>query len=553
RQYSSLGALAFLPRSGGDEDDLLPYYLNKYGLIEDRSQLVVGNSLPMLLALRDVRRTALSNQEENILLRGESGVGKGLFARLIHLLHPKRCSYPLETVNAATLTDELFAAELFGVKQGYATDVKYQKGAVARAEGGDLFLDEIQNLVPQARAGILNFLQEHRYHPKGSDNSEKADVRVISATNADLDSWVKTNQFPEALLTRLRSGGMVTIPSLADCHTDLRNISSYLLRRCQLKEVESKVYKVLHTLRTTNLQQYKEALCNLPIYPIQASTSGSYTLLPETLAELMVCQLKPHEIQENLESIFETFQGFQAKNWKALESSIKHSDNVTHLEMTDEAIDKLKSITFAGNMRDLRAMLEKVLNNNDVEYITPSQIEKAKQDLGITSADHMVTPEPMEHDLSLFSVSHALPSVKRQPTTVTNDSSTPSTILELIEILDNFEFDQIDSDGLRDKYDALDEAATRLILRYVAAGLKLSRNHSTREIKVLSAVKLIAGETRKNPPRRSPTGMNQAKTWNTTMAYDLIKRLFGRNPTVEKWAMTDPQLKAAYEKSQEKR
>jgi DNA-binding NtrC family response regulator len=235
-EFSAHGALAFLPRSNDDQgEELLRIYLDRHGLMADPHGLIVGNSLPLLKALRAARRTAYTDERENILIRGERGVGKEEFAKFIHRIHGTRASKDMIPVNSAVLTSELFQSELFGIGHRKATGVDKHEGAAIRADGGDLFFDEIKDMIPQAQAGILRFLEDGGFTPTGSKKMIESDVRVISATNADLETLAASGHFREDLLDRLRRGGTLVLPPLRDRKEDIP-----LLARSFVLDAESK-------------------------------------------------------------------------------------------------------------------------------------------------------------------------------------------------------------------------------------------------------------------------------------------------------------------------
>jgi NtrC-family two-component system response regulator AlgB len=165
-----------------------------------------------------VSRAAQS--DVSVLFRGESGTGKGVLARAMHLQSARRDS-PFVTVNCPTLTEELLASELFGHAKGAFTGaVRDQPGRVEVAEGGTLFLDEIGDLPASLQAKLLRFLQEKRFERVGETRTRKADVRVVAATNRDLEVDVRSGHFREDLLFRLNVIE-VRIPSLRERHEDI--------------------------------------------------------------------------------------------------------------------------------------------------------------------------------------------------------------------------------------------------------------------------------------------------------------------------------------------
>jgi NtrC-family two-component system response regulator AlgB len=177
-----------------------------------------SNAQSMRSVLEIVSRAAQS--DVSVLFRGESGTGKGVLARAMHL-ESKRRDRPFVTINCPTLTEELLASELFGHAKGAFTGaVRDQPGRVEVAEGGTLFLDEIGDLPASLQAKLLRFLQEKRFERVGETRTRKADVRVVAATNRDLEVDVKSGRFREDLLFRLNVIE-VHVPSLRERPEDV--------------------------------------------------------------------------------------------------------------------------------------------------------------------------------------------------------------------------------------------------------------------------------------------------------------------------------------------
>ncbi|WP_164011769.1 sigma-54-dependent transcriptional regulator [Pyxidicoccus trucidator] len=164
--------------------------------------------------------TRAAASDAAVLLRGESGTGKGVLARALHSMSARR-RRPFVTVNCPTLSEQLLASELFGhVRGAFTGAVKDQPGRVEQAEGGTLFLDEIAEMSPALQAQLLRFLQEKQFERLGEGRTRKADVRVVAATNRDLEKDVASGHFREDLLYRLNVIE-VKLPSLRERPEDL--------------------------------------------------------------------------------------------------------------------------------------------------------------------------------------------------------------------------------------------------------------------------------------------------------------------------------------------
>jgi NtrC-family two-component system response regulator AlgB len=163
-----------------------------------------------------------------VLLRGESGTGKGVLARAIHA-RSKRAGRPFVTVHCPSLSAELLESELFGHARGAFTGaVKDTEGLVAAAAGGTLFLDEIGDLPLVLQPKLLRFAQEKAYERVGETRTRSADVRLIAATNRDLERDVAIGRFREDLLYRLNVIEVV-LPPLRERRRDLGPLATHLL------------------------------------------------------------------------------------------------------------------------------------------------------------------------------------------------------------------------------------------------------------------------------------------------------------------------------------
>jgi len=183
-------------------------------------------SAKMRAVLDVITRAAPSDSP--VLLRGESGTGKGVLARLLHA-QSQRASRPFVVVNCPTLSEELLASELFGHTRGSFTGaVRDQPGRVEMAHGGTLFLDEIGEIAPGLQAKLLRFLQDKQFERLGDHKTRQADVRVIAATNRDLEADVKAGRFREDLLYRLNVIEIL-LPSLRERPEDILRLARWFL------------------------------------------------------------------------------------------------------------------------------------------------------------------------------------------------------------------------------------------------------------------------------------------------------------------------------------
>ena len=168
--------------------------------------------------------------DANVLVTGEHGTGKEVVARWLHAAS-RRAERPLIAVNAGGFSETLFESELFGHVKGAFTDAKTDRvGCFEMADGGTLFLDEIANITPQQQAKLLRVLETGEVQRVGSSKTRQVDVRVISATNADIDKAIAEGAFREDLLYRLNTVE-IRLPPLRDRREDIPVLAARFLQR----------------------------------------------------------------------------------------------------------------------------------------------------------------------------------------------------------------------------------------------------------------------------------------------------------------------------------
>jgi len=187
---------------------------------------LVGQAPAFRRVLELARRVASS--DVTVLLRGESGTGKERLARLLHSLSPRRTA-PFVPLNCAAVPETLLEAELFGIERGVATGVSARPGRFELANGGTLFLDEIGDLTPVLQAKLLRVVQDREVERVGGRQRVLVDVRLITATNRDLEAMLAHGEFRQDLYYRLRVVEL-TLPPLRERHEDIPLLAQHFVR-----------------------------------------------------------------------------------------------------------------------------------------------------------------------------------------------------------------------------------------------------------------------------------------------------------------------------------
>jgi DNA-binding NtrC family response regulator len=214
----------------------LSHALREGQRLEAENRLLRTEGRPKLIAESAAMRPALEllvrvgPSGANVLITGEHGTGKDVIARTLHALS-ERASRPMITVNAGGLSEGVFESELFGHVKGAFTDAKTDRvGRFELADGGTLFLDEIANVPLNLQAKLLRVLETGELERVGSSKTRRVDVRVLSATNADILQEVQAGRFREDLLFRLNTIE-IHLPALRERREDLPLLANYFLRQ----------------------------------------------------------------------------------------------------------------------------------------------------------------------------------------------------------------------------------------------------------------------------------------------------------------------------------
>ena len=210
--------------------------MRTYRRLEEENKLLRGTAGPVLIAQSPAMRPVLEviarvgPSDANILITGENGTGKGVIAQALHATS-SRSAKPLISVNMGGLPEGLFESELFGHVKGAFTDAKADRaGRFELADGGTLFLDEIGNIPLTQQAKILRTLERGEFERVGSSKTHRVNVRLVSATNADLPAEVAAGKFRQDLLFRLNTIH-IHLPPLRERREDIPLLAQHFLKQ----------------------------------------------------------------------------------------------------------------------------------------------------------------------------------------------------------------------------------------------------------------------------------------------------------------------------------
>ena len=221
-------------KNGLEKNDLSKEVKRLKALLGERCgfQNIIGKSKKIINVLETCARA--SEIDSNVCIYGESGTGKELIAKSIHLLSSRK-DKPFVAINCAAIPEGIFEGELFGFKKGAFTGaINNKNGYFMQAHGGTIFLDEISEIPESMQAKLLRVIQEKQFYPLGGEKSIKVDVRILSATNQNLEKKIQKGNFREDLFYRIHVIP-IHIPPLRDRKEDIPLLVDYFIKKISKK------------------------------------------------------------------------------------------------------------------------------------------------------------------------------------------------------------------------------------------------------------------------------------------------------------------------------
>ena len=266
-------------------------------LTQESNSQIVGKAESMQEVFKAIGK--ISKTDITVLIRGESGTGKELIAQSVHE-NSSRSNEPFIAINVAAIPHELLESELFGHEKGSFTGAQSQRiGRFEQALGGTLFLDEIGDMHPELQTRLLRVLSSHEFYRVGGQKPIKSDVRIIAATNQNIESLIKTGKFREDLYHRLNVF-RIELPPLRKRKEDIPSLVKYFLKKSaneiksDQKDIEDPAMKVLNEYDWPGNIRQLENTCRY-ITVMAPSTSITLDDIPDEVKNIdMNLESSPH-------------------------------------------------------------------------------------------------------------------------------------------------------------------------------------------------------------------------------------------------------------------
>jgi len=343
---------------------------------EEEGERIVGRSAAMQEMSKTIGRVA--PQDVNVLVLGESGSGKELVARALYH-HSRRAGRPFLAINCAALPETLLESELFGHERGAFTGADRRRvGKFEQCDGGTLFLDEIGDMSQAVQAKMLRVLQEQRFERLGGDELVQTDVRVIAATNQDLEKLVADGRFRKDLYFRIK-GATIRVPPLRDRVGDVAELVHHFLFRFNrelgrdFRAVDPETLEALENYSWPgNVRELQSVLREMMLH------GTGHLLLPEFLPQELVRRTPVVEARSDAAGLVESFlatgQGeLHAKAIAAVERAliarVLHETGGNQTQACERL--GLSRNTLRQKMKALGFAVEKVVNPPDGESADP--------------------------------------------------------------------------------------------------------------------------------------------------------------------------------------
>lgn len=327
-------------RNGIEKNKLAKEIKRLKGIVEERYEFknIIGESRKMKMVLELVSQAA--KIDSNVYIQGESGTGKELIAKALHLASDRRDG-PFVAINCAAIPENLLESELFGFKKGAFTGAVYsKKGLFAQAHGGSIFLDEISEMPLSMQAKLLRVIEEKEFYPLGLEKPTTVDVRIIAASNKDLEKEVKQGTFRSDLFYRIHVIP-IKLPPLRERKEDIPILTEYFIRK-----FSEKMEKNINGISPTALQK-------LMLY----SWPGNVREL-ENVIECAVAMAKQDVITEDLILPTEEIKETEVKPLKEAKSDFEKEYVIRLMELTQGNVAQAAEL--AGKYRaDFYKLMEK--------------------------------------------------------------------------------------------------------------------------------------------------------------------------------------------------